>query len=935
VTYALGLRLRLGLLAIVGFAAFGACATEDYVFVDTEDLPSHCFNGTIDTELGETALNCGGECARCQNGEACLVNSDCVAGMCLDLFCQSANCDNDERDGDESDEDCGGGCRPCDTGQLCNDNDDCISKVCTTEGTCAEASCTDSVTNGTETGIDCGGDRCSACPSNSPCRLPTDCESGLCSDDGICSVSCLDNRGECDGDTSLECETNLLTDPNHCGACGSVCNPLHAVPACISGACTVGSCEAPYDDCDHYANNGCETNLSAEVENCGACGMACLAINGTPRCEGSQCRIDCNAGFGDCNGDARDGCEKAVTSDVNNCNGCGIECPDDGGVTPYCLNGVCGGTVCPEGFGNCNGDPSDECEQDLRTSVESCGSCGNLCVVANGTPACIDGECVVGSCSEGFGNCNAGDEDGGYADGCETNTNVSTSNCGGCGVECSIPNATARCDAGNCEIDTCADGYADCNQDGTSCEVDIRTDKDHCGGCTATPCDDLYPNATGACENRRCEFDQCNGNFANCDDSLNNGCETDLRTSEAHCNACNAECSTAGTDTNTCENGVCTPACEEDFLDCDNDGENGCEVDSTSDAQHCGNCSTRCQTPAGTAANPCVDSVCAPECTAPNQDCDENPANGCESSSNTDEANCGGCGIECGTTNATTTTCTGGACVPSCSPGWGACTNPTAGCTDSLNTPQRCGNCATSCSGANPYCVSGSCGALLVNSGTTADSENGSLSFNHTLATGDNQNRLVLLALVALNSTPANAVPSTVSYAGGAMTAFGTQFGSNGVYTRFYYRLEAALPDSTGVKPVIVTMPSNATKLAAEVLEFKGMHQTTPIEAIVNGGGGENFCNSQLFSSTILVQTKGAYIYSLAALEWGDGREPQAPDPHGGLIQTFKRSEHRNLLPVGGYIAAANAVNYTVGWTAVCSHYTHQVIALRPATALP
>jgi hypothetical protein len=217
-----------------------------------------------------------------------------------------------------------------------------------------------------------------------------------------------------------------------------------------------------------------------------------------------------------------------------------------------------------------------------------------------------------------------------------------------------------------------------------------------------------------------------------------------------------------------------------------------------------------------------------------------------------------------------------------------------------------------------------------VNSGTTADSENGSLSFNHTLSTGDNQNRLVLLALVALNSTPANAVPSTVSYAGGAMTAFGTQFGSNGVYTRFYYRLEAGLPDSTGVKPVNVTMPSNATRLAAEVLEFKGMHQTTPIEAIVNGGGGENFCN-QGISSAILVQTKGAYIYSLAGLEWG---LPNAV-PSAGLTQTFKRNEQRQLHPVGGYIAAANPVNYTVGWTASCSHYTHQVIALRPATALP
>lgn len=936
-TFDLGLRLRLGLLAIVGFAAFGACATEEYAFVDPENFPSHCFNGTIDSDLSETALNCGGECAPCQNGEACLENSDCEGGMCLELFCQSANCDNDERDGDESDEDCGGGCKPCETGLDCHSNEDCVSKVCSTQGICSEASCTDTVSNGTETGVDCGGERCSGCPAGSPCRLPTDCMSEICSEDGVCFVSCLDNRGECDGDTSapsLECETNLLTDPDHCGGCGNVCNPLHALPQCISGACNVGSCEEPYDDCDNYANNGCEINLSSDVENCGACGMACLAINGTPSCEGSECRIDCESGFGDCNLDPRDGCEKAVTADVRNCSECGHVCPERDGYTAFCNGGVCGETMCPAGLGNCNGDEGDQCEQDILTSVENCGACGNLCIVANGSASCVDGECVVDDCSTGFGNCNAGDEDGGYSDGCETNTHVSTSNCGGCGVECSIPNATAHCDEGRCEVGMCAGGYADCNGDGTSCETNIDTDKDHCGGCTSTPCDSLYPNATGRCENRECAFSQCNGNFANCDDSLNNGCETDLRSSEAHCNACNSECSTAGTNANQCENGVCRPACDGDFLDCDDDGKNGCEINRTSDEEHCGTCTTRCQTPAGTNANLCLDSACVPECASTHQNCDDNPANGCESAKNTDEQNCGACGVGCGTTNATGTTCSGGVCDPDCSPGWGACTNPSAGCTDSLNTPQRCGNCDTACGSSSPYCVSGNCGTLLVNSGTTSDSETGSLSFNHTLATGDNQNRLVLLALVALNSNASSAVPSSVSYAGQSMTAFGTQFGSKGVYTRFYYRLEAGLPDTTGVKPVSVTMPSSSTKLAAEVLEFKGMHQTTPIEAIVSGGGGDNYCNGTLFSSTILVQTKGAYIYSLAALEWGDGRGSGAV-PSGGLTHTFKRTDQRQLLPAGGYIAAANAVNYTVGWTAPCSHYTHQVIALRPATALP
>ena len=936
-TFHLGLRLRFGLLAIVGISAFGACATEEYVFVDPEDYPSHCFNGTIDGDLGETALNCGGDCAKCQNGEACREDGDCAGGMCIDLFCQSANCNNDERDGDESDEDCGGGCRPCDTGQTCNDNDDCLSDVCTSEGTCAEATCSDMVRNGTETGVDCGGDRCSACPTGSPCLSPIDCQSGICGGNGTCSVVCQENWDECDGDTSepsLECETNLLTDPDHCGGCGNVCNPLHAEPECISGACTVGSCEEPFDDCDNYATNGCEINLSSDAENCGSCGMACLAINGEPRCEGGECRIDCQTGFGDCNGDARDGCEKAVTSDVNNCNGCGMVCPEQDGYTAYCVGGTCGETMCPDGFGNCNGEPDDECEQSLLDSVENCGSCGNLCVVANGTPACVDGQCVVASCSDGFGNCNADDADGGYSDGCEMNTNEDTLNCGGCGEVCSVENGVPDCNDGECVIRSCATGFADCNGDNTSCETNINTSKEFCGGCNSTPCDALFPNGTGVCTDGRCEFDRCNGNFDDCDGSATNGCETDLRITEAHCNRCNQECSTAGTDTNLCLAGVCTADCRDKFLDCDDDGRNGCEIDGATDAENCGECGTRCQSVGG--SNVCNDGVCDPTCTAPNADCDTSRANGCETNTNTSKEHCGGCGTACGTANTTSTTCTSGTCAPSCSPGWGACTNPAAGCTDNLNTPQRCGNCSTSCGGSTPYCVGGSCGSLLVNSGTTADSQTtNTIGFNHTLQTGDNQNRLVLLALVTQGSSAANAAPSTITYAGQTMTGGPAQHGSNGVYTRFYYRLENQLPNNPGTYPVVVTLANSSSRLAAEVLEFRGIHQTTPIEAFVNGGGNENFCNGTLFTSTLLVQTKGAYIYSLAALEWGDGREPQAPDPHGGLIQTFKRSEHRNLLPVGGYLAAANAVNYTVGWTAVCSHYTHQVIALRPATALP
>jgi hypothetical protein len=193
---------------------------------------------------------------------------------------------------------------------------------------------------------------------------------------------------------------------------------------------------------------------------------------------------------------------------------------------------------------------------------------------------------------------------------------------------------------------------------------------------------------------------------------------------------------------------------------------------------------------------------------------------------------------------------------------------------------------------------------------------------------------LILLALAALNSNAANANPTNVRYGGNNMLPYTNQFGSGGVYTRFYYQLDATIgTGSPGVRAVQVTLPSggSSTPLVAEVLEFKGIHQTTPIEALVSSTTAfETFCNGG-FSNNILVPTKGAYIYSFAGLEWGQAGATGT----GGLTKTFQLANTPNLNAVGGYIAAANAVNYTVGWTSQCSHYTHQVIALRPATALP
>jgi hypothetical protein len=58
--------------------------------------------------------------------------------------------------------------------------------------------------------------------------------------------------------------------------------------------------------------------------------------------------------------------------------------------------------ACKDGTANCDGDPRNQCETDLRTSLAHCGSCGNTCAVENGTASCSGGSCTAVSCNEGF-----------------------------------------------------------------------------------------------------------------------------------------------------------------------------------------------------------------------------------------------------------------------------------------------------------------------------------------------------------------------------------------------------------------------------------------------------------------------------------------------------------------------------------------------------
>lgn len=122
----------------------------------------------------------------------------------------------------------------------------------------------------------------------------------------------------------------------------------------------------------------CEETQS-DPNNCGACGTICPAnaSNGTAACAAGACTLACNPGFADCDKNPADGCEINVNTDVNNCGGCGNICPTGANGTPVCSAGKCSQACVQNAWGTVSACGT-ACVNTL-TDANNCGSCGNVC----------------------------------------------------------------------------------------------------------------------------------------------------------------------------------------------------------------------------------------------------------------------------------------------------------------------------------------------------------------------------------------------------------------------------------------------------------------------------------------------------------------------------------------------------------------------------
>jgi hypothetical protein len=588
---------------------------------------------------------------------------------------------------------------------------------------------------------------------------------------GLCP-GCVDKDGDHYGIGAdclgPDCNDNdpTVTTPTtvqDCGVCGRACTNPHGTTRCENANC-VPSCDNNYGDCDGDPTNGCETFLPTSTANCGGCGLACINPHGTTSCVDSKCQPVCDPNFGDCDNNVRNGCETDTSKTVADCGGCNMPCTNQNGSTT-CENGVCK-PVCTPGFYDCNGNPRDGCEADL-SQVMTCGGCTNdpdcpggfyckkdqspfICYRKKplGTPCtvgpagleghecqsnfCIDGVCCNNDCTgtckscalaTSLGLCSLvpGGQD--PRNDCPDDRASGVNACGRDGTcdgngACRLYSSTTQCLPQSCSggVQTNAkfcDGFGNCANAGPSTTLCVPF------GCVGNSCAMSCGGGTNCAPNFTCVGTMCQSTVGTpCVPGGSPGCAPPGFCVDGFCcdSVCGGGCQKCNIEPGHCRplpaGTTCTDAtCNGNTLSkadlCDGDG--GCLDSGTTvcapyicDSAAPAHCKTSCTTNNDCiAGDTCCSGVCRNLLTDPN--------------------GCGSCGTVCRTNTGTlSNTCSGGTCHPTCAVGWGNCDNdPTNGCERNERTLTDCGGCNVPCSlpNASATCATGQCKIASCNAG--------------------------------------------------------------------------------------------------------------------------------------------------------------------------------------------------------------------------
>jgi hypothetical protein len=285
-----------------------------------------------------------------------------------------------------------------------------------------------------------------------------------------------------------------------------------------------------------------------------------------------------------------------------------------------------------------DGGPS--CTADTENDPLNCGMCDHVCSLLGAFATCVGGQCVIDECAEGYKDLNMDDQDGceyvcpvypvqeEICDGLDNNCDgekdegfdlTTVENCGSCGNNCELANASVACEDVNadpanpsyqCVITDCADGYKDidkvhsngceyecpvwppvaeiCNELDDNCDGVVNEDNPGGGQACTDPCPS--GNCRGLCEpgETRCvgnglvcvggkgpQAEICDGEDNDCDGVDDNG--YNLNTNVLHCGACNNKCDLPNAIA-SCSGGQCVVAgCRAGYRDLNNNPADGCE----------------------------------------------------------------------------------------------------------------------------------------------------------------------------------------------------------------------------------------------------------------------------------------------------------------------------------------------------------------------